>query len=368
MRAAVHDVASSSYAGQFVWLEVNFDDSRNAAFLTSHLAGTPTLFVIEPASGAVLETWTGSLTASQLTALLMHAIAEPGDAADSALRRGDALLGTGNMPGAVAEYERALAAGGPAWPGRAHAIEQLVSGLANDSKACALRAAAEAPNMAREHPFVSVAVTGAQCLSGEPSLVGTATGDAIEKLAADALALPSASEDEHYLTYDALYAIRKRADDTAGARAVAEAYLAYTEHRQAPHSVEERMARDQSLLRAAVKLGMAERVIPTLEVSERELGDANASARLASAYAAARRYADAIAASTRGLARAPGPGGAARLLITRASAEGKTGDVASARRDLDAATEDLNQVVVVGYRDAMLGQVKAEREALPKPH
>jgi tetratricopeptide (TPR) repeat protein len=113
---------------------------------------------------------------------------------------------------------------------------------------------------------------------------------------------------------------------------------------------------------------MAERVIPTLEVSERELGDPNASARLASAYAAARRYADAIAASTRGLARAPGPGGAARLLVTRASAEGKTGDVASARRDLDAATEDLNRVVVAGYRDAMLGQVKAEREALPKPN
>jgi hypothetical protein len=332
------------------------------------MAGTPTLFVIEPASGSVLEIWTGSLTPPELTAFLTHAIAQPGDAADTALRRGDGLLGKGDMSAAVAEYERALAAGGPTWRGREHALEQLVGGLGNDPKACAARAAAEAPKMAREHPFVSVAVTGAQCLSGEPSLVGTATGDSIEKLAAEALTLPSASEDEHYLSYDALYAIRKAAHDAAGARAIAEAYLAYTEHLPPPRSVDQRMARDQSLLRASVKLGTIEHVIPTLEVSERELGDANASARLASAYTAARRYADAIAASTRGLARAPGPGGAARLLITRASAEGKLGDVAAAHRDLDAATDDLNKVVVVGYRDAMLNQVKSEREALPKPN
>jgi len=168
------------------------------------------------------------------------------------------------------------------------------------------------------------------------------------------------------LRYDS-NAIRNGAHDQIGARAVAESYLAFTEKLPPTSSPDARMARDQSLLRASLKLGTIDHVIPTLEASERELADANASARLATAYVAARRYADAIAACGRGLAHAPGPGGAARLFITRASAEGKSGDVAAAQRDLDAATADLHKVVVVGYRDAMLAQVKSVRESLAKP-
>lgn len=366
MRATVHDAASKSYAGQFVWLELNFDDARNARFLQSHMAGTPTLFVIDPVDEHVREVWTGSLTPPQLAELLTHAAGAPDGAADEALRRGDAFLGTGDMPKAVAEYERAIVAGGPGWPGREHAIEQLVGGLGNDAKACVTRAAAEAPKLSRQHPFISVAVVGAQCLSSEPSLVGTAAADAVEKYAHEALAMPLMSEDEHYLAYDALHAIRKGAHDDEGARAVATSYLAYTEKLAPTTSPDARMARDQSLLRASVKLGTIDHVIPTLEASERELADANASARLAQAYVAAHRYADAIAACGRGLAKVPGPGGAARLLITRASAEGKTGDVAAATRDLDTATSELGKVVVVGYREAMLGQVKNERAALAK--
>jgi hypothetical protein len=258
LRAALKSPALDGYAGQFVWLDLNYDEPRNAAFLAAHITGTPTLLVMDPASGTVLDAWTGSATPAQLATMFTHALAPPGDQADVALRRGDALLGGNDFKAAATAYEQALAAGGAQWPGRWHAMEQLIgalSGPGSPPRACADRAVAEAPSMPREHPFVSVALVGMQCLQGEPSLIGTPEGDRIEALAAEALALPVASEDEHYMMYDAMYAIRTQTGDAAGAHAVADVYMAYTESMPPPTTDDERRARDQSRLRAAVKLG-----------------------------------------------------------------------------------------------------------------
>lgn len=365
MRAALHGVAAS-LAGQFVWLDVNYDDPRNAGFLADHLAATPVLMLIDPDSSAVTRLWAGTATVEQLTAFLGDATARPTQAADQALERGDALLG-GNQAGpAVAAYERALAAGGAMWRYHDHAVEQLVTALqVSDPRACVQRAAAEAPHMPRNHAFVNVAVTGASCLAAEPSLID---GDGVRQLvelATRALDVPSASEDDHYQLYEALYAIRLAAGDRDGGHALAERYLAYVEHTPPPASADERMARDLARVRAALKLGVPERVIPTLEASERALpSDPDASGRLAAAYAAAQRYGDAIAACTRGLARGTGPLGALRLLTTRASAEAKAGDPAAARRDLEAARDAAARIGVASTRELMLGQVRRQLDAL----
>src|SRR5262249_30407281 len=149
--------------------------------------------------------------------------------------------------------------------------------------------------------------------------------------------------------------------DREGGRALAERYLAFVEHTPPPASADERMARDLARLRAALKLGVPERVIPALEASERALpADPDASGRLAAAYAAAQRPGDAIAAARRGLARGPGPLGAVRLLLGRAGAEAKAGDHTAARRDLEAARDAAARIAVASTRELMLGQVRRQ--------
>jgi hypothetical protein len=49
MRATLRDGALASYAGRFVWLELNYDNPRNAAFLDSHMnQGYPLLLIVSP--------------------------------------------------------------------------------------------------------------------------------------------------------------------------------------------------------------------------------------------------------------------------------------------------------------------------------
>jgi tetratricopeptide (TPR) repeat protein len=327
------------YAGQFVWLELDYDDPHNASFIGAHAPGIPVLLVMDPATGEPYETWGGSATLLQISELLTRALARDQSAATLAFERGDALFSRGDSAAALAAYEQALAAGGPAWPQHGHVLEQVMNTVAGDARACVARAAAEAPAMQRDHSFVSVALTGVQCLDGDPSLHGGADGARVEQLATEALDVPSASEDEHFMLFEELYYVKTAAGDAQGAHALAERYLAYVEERPPSTAVDTRMARDQALLRATSKVGTPERAIPTLEVSERELADAPSAERLASAYAQAKRWPDAIAAATRGLARTPGPTEQTRLLCARAAAALAQGDHASAKRDLDIATE-----------------------------
>jgi len=323
------------------------------------------LVVIDPTTGGALDVWTGSATAAEVATILAHAVAPAASPADASLRRGDALLASGDSGAAVTAYDEALATGGLTWPGRPHALEQLVSAAAADPRTCVNRVAREAPALRREHPFVSLALTGVQCLRGDLALVGSPDGAQVEPLAREALDLPSASEDERYMLFEALHAIRKQVGDVAGARAIATRYYAYASTRPPGTSLDLRMARDQAVLRAAVKLGTPDTVIARLETSDRELADAPAAERLASAYSAAQRYPDAIAAATRGLARNPGPSEQVRLFVQRAGNEVHTGDVTSARHDLDEATQLIPRIGVPGERDVARSQIEAQRAALP---
>jgi tetratricopeptide (TPR) repeat protein len=332
------------YAGQFVWLELDYDDPHNAPFIAAHAPAIPLLLVVDPATGEPYETWGGSATLLQISELLTRALVRDHGAATLAFERGDALFSRGDSAGALAAYEQALAAGGPAWTQHGHVLEQVMNVVAGDSKACVARAAAEAPSMQRDHSFVSVALSGIQCLDNDASLHGQPDAARVEQLATEALDVPSASEDEHFMLFEELYYVKTAAGDTQGAHALAERYLAYVEHRPPSTAVDTRMARDQALLRATAKVGTPERAIPILEVSERELADAPSAERLASAYSLAKRWPDAIAAATRGLARSPGPTEQTRLLCARVAAALAQGDRASAKRDLETATEAATRI------------------------
>lgn len=370
MKATLHSAAVASYAGQFVWLDLNVDEPRNTAFLTSHMGmATPVLLIIDPDTGAVDRVWTGSATGDQLVGFLGGASGRAGDAAGEALRRGDGLLGRNDVPGARGAYEQAIAAGGPTWPGREHAVEQLMTTLQmGDSKACVTRGTREAAAMPRDHAFVNIALTGVACLAGDPSLIATDDAHRIEALAREALARPEASEDDHYQLFEALYAVRLAAGDRDGGHDVATQYLAYADHTPPPASDDERLARDLARVRAAIKLGTPERVIADLEASERAMpGVADASMPLASAYLAAHRPIDAIAAATRGLARSPGPNGMVRLLVVRANAANRIHDPAWARRDLLAARDTAALIGDPSTRARMTAYAQAQLDALNRP-
>jgi tetratricopeptide (TPR) repeat protein len=278
------------------------------------------------------------------------------------------LLARGDGSGALAAYDQTLvhAATGPAHD---HVLEQVAAALQlGDPGACVARLAREAPAMPREHPFVDVAVTGVACAAGAPQLAGTPDVVTLEGLAREALVLPAASEDDHYQLYEALWAVRMAAGDAAGAKALADAYLAYVQQQPAPHSDDERMARDLALVRAATKDHAADKAIPQLEASEQALAnDPDASMRLATAYTAADRADDAIAASTRGLARAPKPTQTARLYALRARAEAKRGDVDAAKRDVDAGLDAARHINQPQSRDQTIAQLTHQRDALSPP-
>jgi hypothetical protein len=78
MKAALHGAAIASYAGQFVWLDLNVDEPRNAGFLTAHMGmASPVLLIIDPDTGAVDRVWTGSATGDQLIGFLGGAAVTP---------------------------------------------------------------------------------------------------------------------------------------------------------------------------------------------------------------------------------------------------------------------------------------------------
>ena len=365
MRSTLRSDALASYAGQFVWLELNYDDPRNAAFLTTHLGSAfPVLTIIDPTTEQATGVWTGGGSAPGIASFLDDVLARPRDDADALLGRAEGLLGGGDAAGAVKLYDAAIAAGGAGWSRHDHAIETLVGALqVSDAHTCVTRAAAEAPKLPRAHPFINVVVTGVSCLQGDPPGLTSEDGKRLVSLANEALAMPNASEDDHYQLFEALYAIA--AADPAASKAVTARYLAFIDQLPPWRSDDERMARDLALLRATVKAGVPERAIPVLEASERALpDDDNASARLATAYTAARRYADAIAACTRGLARKPGPTATARFLGSRATAEATLGDAAAATRDLASALAAAAQITVRDQREMTQQQLQHQLDAL----
>ena len=61
----------SRYAGQFVWLELNYDAPENRAFLTKYGAeATPLFFVIDPQDEHVTATQPGAMSLQELKQFL----------------------------------------------------------------------------------------------------------------------------------------------------------------------------------------------------------------------------------------------------------------------------------------------------------
>src|SRR5215470_942865 len=133
MRVTLADPSLARYAGQFVWLALDFDKPENEAFLRDHaVAYTPSFYVLEPARDRAVATQLGAMTLSEVVEFLergRRAFAagapQAAGAADAALARGDQLLATEQLAEAAAAYDEAVRAGGASWPERDRALGSL---------------------------------------------------------------------------------------------------------------------------------------------------------------------------------------------------------------------------------------------------
>ncbi len=272
------------------------------------------------------------------------ATASDATAADSALARADRLLAATKTAEAAAAYAEALRQAPAGWAGRGRALGSRLGALTKTgaNETCASIARQEAPGLERGPAFAGVAAAGLTCaMEGPKDAAWRAQAIAtLEPLVEESLGLESVLTDDRSSAYGLLVDLHDDRADTAGARAMAERWMAFLDAQGASAaSVEARAALDGHRVAAALALGNPARAVPALEASERDLPkDYNPPARLAILYREMGRYDDALAAGRRALDLAYG---ARKLRIYEARADTltKKGDAAAARATLEEAVQ-----------------------------
>ena len=132
MKAYVYtDASLERFAGRFVWLSINTEDAKNAAFLKQYpIPALPTLIVIDAKRDTVALRYVGGATAPQLTKLLGEAESiyqsRATSAADTHLARADRLASAGKQKEAATAYDEAIAAAPRSWKSFGRASESLI--------------------------------------------------------------------------------------------------------------------------------------------------------------------------------------------------------------------------------------------------
>src|SRR5215831_6339428 len=130
MRDTLADPSLARYAGQFVWLKLDFDKTENRSFVAGRgVPYTPSFYVIDPKDERATATQLGAMTLRELTAFLErgeHGM-EVGarSAAATELARGDDLMARDRPAAAASAYASALRDAGPKWPERDRAVGAL---------------------------------------------------------------------------------------------------------------------------------------------------------------------------------------------------------------------------------------------------
>lgn len=365
------DARLGRLAGRFVWLEVNSEEERNAAFLEQFpIDAWPTLFVIDPSTTEVVVRWTGSSGAAQLERILLDAERSsraPRDPAAAALARADRLNGSGDAAGAEAAYRDALARGGPSWARRPRAVESLVMllSLKGPRDRCAETARREAPSLPRGPSFANVVSSGLWCAlelpDDDPARASALA--ALEPLGREALDLAGLLADDRAGLFEAMTSAAGARGDDEGARAMAERWWAFLEReaKRAP-TPEARAALDTSRLSAAIALDDPGRALPALLASQRDLPrHLDSPYRLAAVYRLLGRHDEALAANERALALTSGPR-RLRVYQQRAAIAEARGDADVARRALEEALAFEEKLPAAQRSPRLAAELRAQLE------
>jgi tetratricopeptide (TPR) repeat protein len=346
MRDLLDHADLARYAGQFVWLELNYDVPENRAFLTKYGAeATPMFFILDPQDEQVSAMQPGAMSLPELTQFLDRGasgfFAKKQTPADRALKRGDALLARQPV-GAAKAYQEALRLAPATWPERELAEASLVQALQDGRQwqQCAETATTEATPMKRHEIFARTVVAGMWCLaSTDPAPWSDAALRKLQPLAEEALSLSATVRDHRDAIYRTLMYISVNRNDHAAAAKWGDRWLAELDAIK-PDSDEERSALDIARVENVQIFGDPARILPALIASERAMpNNYIGSLRLAQMESAAKHYDETIAACDRGLARAPGANGRSWLLQIKAQALMQKGTTAEARRALEEALQ-----------------------------
>src|SRR5216683_492895 len=211
MRAFVFtDKALERHAGQFVWLAIDTENSKNAPFLTKYPINVwPTLMILDPKKETVALRYSGGATVPQLEKLLKdgeRVARGTKSKADEAIARGDRLANEKKNAEAVAAYEEAIEAAPKNWSRFGRAAESLVFTLyaSRDYDKCATEALRIYPRVKGTYSAANVASEGLACASEKPE--NRATFDALEKATRETLDNPKIplSGDDRSGMYDTL--------------------------------------------------------------------------------------------------------------------------------------------------------------------
>lgn len=356
MRAFVFtDPSLARHARDFAWLEIDTEDPRNSDFRKRYpIEAVPTFFVLDGRSGDVRVRWIGSLTVTQLHALLddAHAGAFSPRAVVNRVARADSLFGAGDNAAAAVAYREVLANAGPGWLGYGRTVESLLFALQQTRQyAAGLALAREAlPKLGRTSSALNVSAMGLSCAYSQAD-TAAGRGAAIAALEASTRSLVTdfsfaTASDDRSGAWIELLSAREALDDSAGAHAVAGEWSAFLDSAAAAaRTPDQRMVFDSHRLSAYLELGQPERAVPMLEQSQRDRpDDYNPPARLATAFLAAKRYDDALRASDRAMALVDHGPRKLLLYTTRAEIFQARGDVAGARRTLEEAEAYLDRL------------------------
>jgi tetratricopeptide (TPR) repeat protein len=313
MRATVFtDAALAKHAGRFVWLSIDTENEKNAAFLDRYpWQAVPTFEVIDAKTEKISYSWIGAI---DIAGLLVRF-----DEAEAAFRRTDAT-----------------AAASPSSPD----VGVLELSLAGKHEECARRALELVPVLPPGIVKANVASTGLDCALSAPEKEKWRSTAIVmlEVTTHEALGYDGLLDDDRAGLYATLVDARDRQHDEAGGKSRAVEWLDWLNAQAmgAP-SVEARAALDGYRVSAALRAGAPERVLVAIQASEHDLpNDYNPPARLATLLRELGRYDEALAASDRALAKVYGPR-TIKLWEDRATIFEKKGDPEGAKGALKQA-------------------------------
>jgi tetratricopeptide (TPR) repeat protein len=356
------------YAGQFVWLELNYDVPENRAFLTKYGAeATPTFFIIDPLDEQVTATQPGAMSLQELTLFLdrgaIGVSTKNQTPAEAALMRGDSLRAM-HPADAIKAYQEAVRVASVTWSQRELAEASLVGAMQDSHQwqQCAETAATEAVYMTRKEMFARTVLTGMWCVvSADPAPWREAVARKLEPLANEALSLSGTVRDHRDELYRTLMYLSVSRDDKAAAGKWGNRWLDELDATK-PASDDERSALDIARVENVQVFGDPARILPALIASERAMpNNYIASLRLAQMENAANHYDKAIEACDRGLARGPGANGRAWLLQIKAQALRQLGKHVEAHSALEQALQAAQTIPDKMSRDM---NIKRIQEAL----
>ena len=375
MRDLLAHADLARYAGQFVWLELSYDEPRNRDFLTRYGANaTPTFFVINPKDETIVAMQTGAMSLVELQRFLDRgaaaALVKPLAPADAALIRGDALMAEQPAEAAKA-YLQALQSGVADWSQRELAAASLVKALqaSRQWQQCAETAASDAATMKRDPLFVRTVVDGMWCLvSGSSAPWVDNEIKTLQPLAEEALSLSITVRDHRDSIYRTLMLIEVARKNDSAALKWGDRWLAELDQIR-PRGDDERSAIDIARVENVQVVGDPARILPALRASEKAMpNNYVASLRLAQIEVAAKQYDQAIATCHRGLTRTPGAFGKTWLLEIEAEALEQKGLMAEARQLLQEALVSAEQIPSGNSRERVVAAIKKTLESnSPQP-